>query len=156
MYGSRLFMPIMEIMREKVEPGSTNSSRLLVDPSYKAVLYSMHDTDIWSIFSWMQPEEGLPKNAEYASSFIYELHWDEKPGRKHYNVRVLYNGEPIKLTGCKTTMCTFDEFEKYIMSISFNYDEIEEECYKDPITPTRGIWETLDMSNPTSIRFERT
>ena len=101
--SSRLFMPIMEHMRNIVEPGSVNQTHLMFDQPYKAIIYSMHDSNLWHILEWMQPTSPVVENVVYTSQFIYELHLIDG----EYFVQVLYNSEEVVLDGCSSTMCPF-------------------------------------------------
>jgi hypothetical protein len=79
----------------------------------KATLYSAHDTTLMNIFTTLK----LPISIQppFASILIFELHeLDEK-----FYVKILYNNEPVTLSGCSSDFCEFFKFKSFIEASTF-------------------------------------
>jgi phosphatidylserine decarboxylase len=84
---TRLIRPILDYIKERVEPGSM--SKLAFDSKdYKAILFSMHDTETIFTMKMLNPTNFHFKHIPYASSVVYELY---KEGDS-YEVEVRFNG----------------------------------------------------------------
>ena len=74
----------------------------------------------------LKPEGIVQSFIPYASTFLFELHRDDSEECTYsvdtqcFKVHVLMNGKLIKLPGCKEAICTFDEYNKYILTITFD------------------------------------
>ena len=74
--------------------------------NYAYLHFSAHDSTIQALLTAFKNNNVFPP---YASTLVFEL-W-KAPDSRHL-VRILYNGEPIKLRECTAVMCPFEEFQE--------------------------------------------
>jgi hypothetical protein len=146
---TRLFTPILNYMKEMIRPGSIAPEHLHYAKDLKYILYSMHDTQVTHFLHVMKPENIDPLFIPYASTIFFELHkldTDECSISQDplcYKVTIEYNGEPMKLSGCKKLDCGFVEFEAYMLQVLYDQAELEVECAKDPKFESESAWDNF-------------
>lgn len=92
---------------------------------YKYLHFSAHDSTIVALLAAFKNPIVFPP---YASTLIFELWKNKSTGE--FMLRLMFNGEPVALPDCSSTMCPFDEFYDMVYSRLIVKD-VDQECY-DP------------------------
>ena len=132
--ASRYTLPIVEMMKKKLGK-SFNSTVTKPYNDSKMILFSSHDLQLSTLLKTLNASNLSLNFIEFASSLFYELSKDDSfmcsvfNYDSCYTVKVIYNGMTLSLPGCSEEICTFAEFEAYINSRIYNYDQVARECY---------------------------
>eukprot|EP00826_Nyctotherus_ovalis_P038141 TRINITY_DN3559_c0_g1_i1.p1 TRINITY_DN3559_c0_g1~~TRINITY_DN3559_c0_g1_i1.p1 ORF type:complete len:263 (+),score=54.73 TRINITY_DN3559_c0_g1_i1:75-863(+) len=93
----------------------------------KMAYFQMSDAHILALCKWLGIQ--LPKTVPFASTLIFEL---AVKTEKTYEIKVLYNGDYVKLKGKIST--DYKDFDKDITEKMFkSMDEFMDKCLKYPI-----------------------
>ncbi|OMJ90891.1 hypothetical protein SteCoe_6653 [Stentor coeruleus] len=94
--------------------------KITMNYTKKFILYSGHDTTLSFMLAFMgYTMTGLPP---YASTLIFELHED----KMEYYVTLKYNNKDLKIKGCGSVNCSWDEFLRFVEIRSI--PDIENAC----------------------------
>jgi hypothetical protein len=123
------------------------------DDDLRYIVHSSHDTQQWNIVKFLEPVGYEPIDMPYASTVIFELHYDEgcladpkKRGEHCFSVPVFNNGDMLKLDTClqdnnldiariANPICTFQSFVKHFEKLMFKGDLIQK-CESKFIPPS--------------------
>jgi len=132
----RYIFPILELMKSRM--GQDYNKELLKSfGTPKFLLFSSHDYHLSHIMQLLNPENFQLEHVEFASILLFELHRrDTKACRDSsedacYYVKAIFNDIQLKLPGCSSIDCSFNEFRGYIESFGMTYDQMIEICFSE-------------------------
>ena len=137
--ASRYTLPIVEMMKKKLGK-SYNVTATNPYGDSKMILFSSHDLQLSFLLKTLAPTNLDLKFVEFASNLFYELAKDDSfmcsvfNYDSCYTVRAIYNGKTLSLPGCSSDICTFSEFENYINSRLYSYEQLSIE-WNSPVPP---------------------
>ncbi|CAI2370971.1 unnamed protein product [Moneuplotes crassus] len=132
----RYIFPIMELIKSSM--GQDYNKELVKNfRNPKFLLLSSHDYQLSHILKLLNPENIEVTHIEYASVLIFELHRRDTRACKDssedacFYVKIIYNDVPLKLPGCSSIDCSFNEFRGYIESFDMTYNQMIEICFSE-------------------------
>ncbi|CAI2371018.1 unnamed protein product [Moneuplotes crassus] len=146
----RYIFPILELMKSRMGQ-DYNKELLKTFGTPKFLLFSSHDYQLSHIMKFLNPENLQLEHIEFASVLIFELHRRDTRVCKDssedacFYVKIIYNDVPLKLPGCSSIDCSFNEFRGYIESFGITYDQMIEICFSEELLDIPNYEELVQL-----------
>jgi hypothetical protein len=123
---TQLFSPVLELIKAKVGlPYDETVTKEFGDP--KMLIYSVHDYQLTLMMDALKPTNVNHKWVEYASSFLFEVHYNQSISSIPYSITPIFNSIPLALSFCPHP-CPLSTFINHISNQFVPDSEIAKLC----------------------------